>query len=371
MSNHDPHRRPTMPRRRPDIPQADPGQTVPHPTIRRGSSDVTQPHRPVYDDRHSQYPITPLPPPPPPRRPPRLRRRPGLGCLVTLFKIGLAGTLFVLLFTMLFAGLYVIAPPPRTNILILGVDARPGEGMITRTDTIILATVDPDQPYVGMLSIPRDLYVEIPGYGENRINAAHVLGESEQEGYGIDLAAQTVEQNFGVRVHRTLRLNFDGFVAIIDAAGGVTIDVPESFTDYEYPTPDYGTMTVSFDAGVQHMSGERALQYARIRHGSSDFVRAARQQQVIAALVRQLLHPANWWRIPGVYVAFVQNVETDLTLIDAALLAPAVLWVGPDNMDRQVITQDIAPNATLANGAEVQMPDWSEVDALIDRMLRR
>lgn len=272
---------------------------------------------------------------------------------------------------MLFAGLYVIAPPPRTNILILGVDARPGEGMITRTDTIILATVDPDQPYVGMLSIPRDLYVEIPGYGENRINAAHVLGESEQEGYGIDLAAQTVEQNFGVRVHRTLRLNFDGFVAIIDAAGGVTIDVPESFTDYEYPTPDYGTMTVSFDAGVQHMSGERALQYARIRHGSSDFVRADRQQQVIAALVRQLLHPANWWRIPGVYVAFVQNVETDLTLIDAALLAPAVLWVGPDNMDRQVITQDIAPNATLANGAEVQMPDWSEVDALIDRMLRR
>lgn len=297
-------------------------------------------------------------------------RRRGPGCFSVLFRVAFALTLFVILFTCLFGSLYVMAPPPRTNILILGLDSRPGEGMVVRSDTIILATVDPDQPYVGMLSIPRDLWVEVPGYGANRINSAHIMGENEYEGGGLDLAVQTIEQNFRVPVHRTVRLNFEAFVAIVDAAGGVTIDVPESFIDYEYPTPDYGTMVVEFEAGEQHMDGERALQYARIRHGSSDFARAARQQQVISALVRQLVAPRNWWRLPAVYLAFQQNVETDLTLIDAVLLGPAMLWVGPDGIDRQVISQAMAPSTNI-EGADVLTPLWDAINPLLDTMFHR
>jgi len=271
----------------------------------------------------------------------------------------------------LLAGLYYIAPPPRTTILVLGLDSRPGEGMVTRSDTLILATVDPYHAYVGMLSIPRDLYVNIPGYGPNRINAAHVFGESAYPGGGRDLAVRTVEENFGVDIHRTVRLNFEAFVAIVDAAGGVTIDVPNLLVDDEYPTPDYGTMVVRFDPGVQHMDGQRALQYARIRHGSSDFQRAERQQQVITALARQLLAPVNWWRLPNVYLAFVQNVETDLTIFDLALMAPTLLWVGPDGIDRQVISREMAIGTTLDNGASVLVPQWGLINPLVDQMFRR
>jgi LCP family protein required for cell wall assembly len=294
-----------------------------------------------------------------------------VGCLGCLLRAVLAGGLFAVLMSALLAGLYWIAPPPRTTILMLGLDSRPGEGAVTRSDTLILATVDPTHGYVGMLSIPRDLYVNIPGYGESRINAAHIFGESEYPGGGRDLAVRTVEENFGVDIHRTARLNFEAFVALVDAAGGVTIDVPNPISDDTYPTPDYGTMVVEFDAGTQHMDGQRALQYARIRHGSSDFQRAERQQQVIAALARQLAAPRNWWRLPNVYLAFTQNVETDLTILDLAMMAPALVWVGPEGIDRQVIDQEMAVSTTLDNGASVLAPQWGLINPLVDRMFRR
>lgn len=286
-------------------------------------------------------------------------------------RVVLAGMLFAAVFGILLVSIYWFAAPPRTNILILGLDARPGEGMVTRTDTIILVTVDPEQPYVGMLSIPRDLYVNIPGYGMDRINVAHVLGENEAPGRGPRLAAETIEQNFLVPVDRTLRLNLEGFVAIVDAAGGVTIDVENYFIDYEYPTADYGTMVVEFYPGEQHMDGARALQYARVRHGASDFERIARQQQVLAGLARQLLRPANLGRLPAVYAAFAGHVDTDLSLLDAILLAPAVLWVGPNGIDHRILDRDMAVGATTAQGAAVLEPQWAVIQPLLDEMFRK
>jgi LCP family protein required for cell wall assembly len=340
----------------------DPERTQPHPPTPI-FPQATRPGQPV-----QSVPDPPLPPPPakPPQRRRRVRRR--RSCLGCLAQALLAGTLFVLAFSALLAVLYRIAPPPRTNILVLGLDSRPGEGNITRSDTMLLVTVDPADLYVGILSIPRDLYVVVPGYGEQRINAAHVMGESATPGSGPALAAQTIEHNFGVPVHRTVRLNFEGFLAIVDAAGGVTIDVPEAFTDYEYPTPDYGTMIVSFAAGVQQMDGERALQYARIRHGSSDFERAARQQQVVTALVRQLLWPGNWWRWPGVYRAFRQHVDSNLTILDVAVMLPTVVWAGPDGIDRRVIDRDMVTGRTTSQGASVLEPDWARIQPTLDEM---
>jgi hypothetical protein len=198
-------------------------------------SDPTQPHRAYDPDQtvrrtplEAPQPGPPMPPPPVPQPPPpsrkkRRRRRRVRSCLGCLLRLVIAGVVFVVASTALMVLLYTVAPPPRTNILVLGIDARPGEGVVTRTDTVILTTVDPRHNYIGMLSIPRDLYVDVPGYGKQRINAAHILGESAAAGSGPQLAAQTVANNFGVPVHRTVRLNFEAFVAIIDAAGGVTI----------------------------------------------------------------------------------------------------------------------------------------------------
>lgn len=274
---------------------------------------------------------------------------------------------------MLFLALYMVFPPPRMNILVLGVDSRPGEGYVTRSDTIMLVTVDPKQPYVGMLSIPRDLYLDVPGYGYTRVNAAHTYGENATPGGGPELVAQTVANNLNVPVHRTLRMNFEGFEAIVDAAGGVTIDVPAPLRDDAYPTENYGVTSIYFEAGTQHMDGERALQYARTRHSSNDFLRAERQQQVVVALRKKLSNPLNWWRLPFVYLAFASHVDTDLTIFDVGLLAPAVVQIGPERVERVVLSREnsMVISADVPDDPFLLAPNWSLVNPLVDEMFRR
>jgi LCP family protein required for cell wall assembly len=372
---------------RPGVPQA------PRPS-RPQTPEPTEPRPPTPTEPHVTRPARPLTPPPirppdppiPPRpsrpspyiSPPERRKRKKRrlprrlrGCLGCAWKLALAAGLFAVIFSVVFAVVYTLAPPPRTNILVLGVDARPGEGMVTRTDTIILATVDPKQPYVGMLSIPRDLYVDIPGYGGQRINAAHVFAERDNLGTGPAKVEETIETEFGVAVHRWVRISFEGFVAIVDAAGGVTVDNEQYFIDYEYPTPDYGTMVVEFQVGKQHLDGERALQYARSRHASNDFDRSHRQQQVIAGLVRQMLLPTNWWRWPAVVTAATRHVDSNLTLVDVVALAPAVVWVGPDGIDSRTFDQTMAYGRTTAGGASVLEPEWDGINRVTAEMFGR
>src|SRR5512143_2909425 len=104
---------------------------------------------------------------------------------------------FLVLLILIGLGAYFLAPL-RTNVLIMGIDRPPEGTAISRTDTLILMTVAPLKPYVGMLSIPRDLWVKIPGVGENRINTAHFFAEAQQKGAGPAAAMQTIRQNFGV-----------------------------------------------------------------------------------------------------------------------------------------------------------------------------
>jgi LCP family protein required for cell wall assembly len=191
-----------------------------------------------------------------------------------------------------------------TNVLLVGVDERPDhpeEGV--RSDTLMLARINTYGRWVNLLSIPRDTQVDIPGVGITKINVAYGHGYTQAEALygagttpqqgGMALAAQTVEEflnlrGYGTRIHYTAQINFEGFVGIIDALGGITIDVPTHIVDYAYPTPDYGTRVIEFDAGEQHMDGETALIYARTRHADSDFGRSERQQQVMRAIVAEL-----------------------------------------------------------------------------------
>ena len=257
---------------------------------------------------------------------------------------------------------------PRANVLILGIDRRPEEGNVVRSDTMVLATVYPSGPRIALLSIPRDLYVEIPGHEPNRINTAHFWGENDAQGNGPVLAMQTVAQNLGVSVDHYVRVDFDGFRAIVDAVGGVDIVVEETIVDNEYPTADYGTTRIEIPAGLQRMDGETALRYARSRHGSSDFDRTTRQQQILIALAQRMLEPGAWARLPLVYQAVMDNVETDMAGGNFLLLAPTLYRTGPDSIEHHVIDHEMTEPWTSPTGGAVLLPQWETISPLVQEL---
>ncbi len=225
------------------------------------------------------------------------------------------------------------ADPGRVTILVLGIDQRRGEEGPFRTDTMIVLSMDPVRKTAAMLSIPRDLWVSIPGFEPSRINTANSLGDSyDFPGGGPALAALTVERNLGLKIDHTVRVNFDLFLTAVDAVAPVEICVPETIHDEAYPDGSYGVMTVHFDAGCQDMNAEQLLQYARTRHTEGgDFDRARRQQQVITALRDRVLSLGGVQALVGqalaLWDAARQDVQTTLALeqiISLALLAQEI-----------------------------------------------
>ncbi len=225
---------------------------------------------------------------------------------------------------------YKIAPPEPITIVILGIDARPGEGSVTRTDSIMLLNINPGENDVTLLSIPRDVFISVPGYGDERINTINVLGEMEAEGHGPELLKASFQQSFGIDVDYFVRLDFSAFTEIVDAVGGVDVEVPKQIIDYEYPTADGGTIMIQFDPGKQHMDGERALQYARTRHADDDYQRAGRQQQVLDALIHKLASPTQFHNWPQIVNIIKDHTDTDMSTAVMVEMGPALLmgWSG-------------------------------------------
>ena len=229
--------------------------------------------------------------------------------------------------------------------MILGLDSRPGEGYVARTDSIMLLGIDPSHLRTSVLSVPRDLFIDVPGYGAQRINTINVLGEQEHEGGGVDLLEASITQNFGIRLDRYARLNFQAFVELIDAVGGLNIDVERTIVDDAYPTEDGGVKTIRFESGLQYMDGERALIYVRTRHADDDYRRAERQQQVLSALMAKLANPTHW---PSVVNIINRYVDTDLTVLDILRLAPPVL-LNLGRFDQLVIDRDYIVGSSAGN----------------------
>jgi polyisoprenyl-teichoic acid--peptidoglycan teichoic acid transferase len=299
------------------------------------------------------------------RRPPP-RRSSGRRAFWVGFVLGYFGTALIL--AMAIFTFYLLFPPARLNVLLIGMDRRPGESAVARTDTLIIATVDPTRPYVGMLSLPRDLWVVLPDGSENRINTPHFFAEAEVAGSGPMAAVNTVASNFGLTLNKYVRIDFAGFVRIIDSVGGITVEVEHPIVDYQYPTYDYGIQTISFEPGLQHMDGERALQFARTRHSSSDFDRAARQQLVIAAFVKRLLEPDAWPRFPALFTAVATSVDTNLSPADMVSALPTLLLVGPDKIERRVVEGNLVQPFTTSGGASVQLPVWEAINPVLLEM---
>jgi len=258
----------------------------------------------------------------------------------------------------------------RVNILLLGVDQRPQEAGPCRTDTMIVVTVDPATNTAGMLSIPRDLYVEIPGYGLNRINVAHFLGDRDNyPGGGPALAKKTAQYNLGVPIHYYIRINFQGFRDIVDALGGITVEVENEIWDDEYPDENYGYMTIYIPAGVQQMDGEMALRYARTRHDGSDFVRLRRQQKVLFAIREKALSLDLIPRLPELLRTMGYTVDTDLDPQVVLALAQIARQIEKEDIKSAVIDETMVVPVILPDtGANVLYPLRDKIAEVVEEI---
>ncbi|MBI4497539.1 MAG: LCP family protein [Chloroflexi bacterium] len=273
----------------------------------------------------------------------------------------------------------------RVNILVLGGDRRSDEpsDQPIRTDTIMLVTIDPTSRSAGMLSIPRDLLIPIPlpskdcsylpwgnPYGQERINTAFVYGELC--GYptgGAGLTKDTVQYNFGVKVHYYALIDFDAFEQFIDAIGGVEIEVPERLVDNEYPTPDYGIMSIEIPAGRQHLDGEKALWYVRSRHMDSDFGRMHRQQQFLLALREQVLRLGMLPRLPQLALDFRDMAQTDLSPLEIASLLLLVKDIDAEYITNRTLEFPYVTSLTGPDGGSYLLPMRERIRELITKFL--
>ncbi len=249
----------------------------------------------------------------------------------------------------------------RITVLLLGIDERAQESGPWRTDTMMVLTLDPVSKLAGVLSIPRDLWVPIPGYSDGRINTAHFLGDLYgYTGGGPALARATVEYNLGVPINYYARLNFQGFVSLVDLIGGVDIYVEKNINDPLYPDYAYGYDPLYIEAGWHHFNGEMALKYARTRHDSSDFDRARRQQQVMAAILEKVtnvgLLPDLAKKAPEIYKMLEASVQTDLALDQMLALANLAIQVDRSTIRFGVIDQTCTQQWVTPDGAQVLVP---------------
>lgn len=203
-------------------------------------------------------------------------------------------------------------PGKRQTFLVMGVDERPGDA--GRADSVMLVSWDPKTDQVGVVSLPRDLWVQIPGHGYDKLNHSFAYG-------GEKLMTTTVEKLLGLSIDHHIVVNFQGFRKVIDAVGGVNMDV-EKRMYYEDPVDPDGPLVIDFYPGPQRLDGNKALHYARFRSDEEgDIGRMRRQQRLLKALVTEVLRPANFTQLPSLVRGVAGSVRTDLSVTEMAKLA--------------------------------------------------
>jgi len=262
----------------------------------------------------------------------------------------------------------------RVTILALGIDQRCDEEGPTRTDTMMLMTLDPVGLSGAILSLPRDLWVEIPGFGLNKINQAHFLGESYDypEG-GPGLAVDTVEAALGIEIDYYVTINFDAFVNAVDEIGGIDIEVPEAIDDQSYPDSCYGYDPFFISSGRHHLDGQTALKYARTRATfGGDIDREGRQQEVMLAVRDKVLRlemvPQLLTRAPELWRIFQRNVEMNMSLNEALQLALLIQDIPSGSIRSEVLNYDYVYNEVTPDGQAVLIPIREQIRQLRDQI---
>lgn len=272
------------------------------------------------------------------------RSHKGCGC----FTLGVFGLALGLL-----AVPYFFAPL-RTNVLLLGIDYVPAQHSIARSDTIVLVSIVPTIPDIQALSIPRDLWLPIPGVGENRINTAHFFAEAQAAGSGPQAVMNTIRQNFGVETDYHVRVRFEGVRDIVDVMGGVDITLSQPMAGYP--------------AGNHHLTGSKALAFARSRIGSDDFFRMEQGQILMKAILKQLIRPRSWPRFPWIVAALLRNIDTSIPWWQWPRLGLAFVRAGPDGINSRMVDRSMAVPFTTSEGASVLLPNWELIRPLIRDM---
>jgi LCP family protein required for cell wall assembly len=266
----------------------------------------------------------------------------------------------------------------RTTILLMGIDKRQGmeQERAFRTDTMMLITIDSVGNNLGMLSIPRDLWVNIPGFeSRDRINTANFKGDAFRiPGGGPSLAMETIAVNLGIQVDNYIRINFTAFESLINEIDGIEVNVPQAIEDPRYPDCCTGYDPLYIPEGVTHMDGSLALKYARTRATyGGDFDRAARQQQVLLAVRDKILTmkmlPKLIARAPKLYSTLSGGYDTDLTLENIVDLMGLVREIDSENIQSAVINGDYLMNEfTTSEGAQVVLLDSQAFRKLREQM---
>lgn len=218
-----------------------------------------------------------------------------------------------------------VKPQEPYNLLIMGVDKRPKDTQY-RSDSMMLARIDPKTKQVWMISIPRDMRAQIPGHGYQKINGAYALGKEQ-------LAIDSVEKLTGVPINHFMAIDFSGFEKVVDAMGGVWIDVPVEINDKEADRTK-GDRASHIDAGYQRLDGAHALTFVRARHqfADQDFSRMKNQQHFARAVAEQIATKTSVAKIPRIVSTAAPHISTDMSLLEMMRTAQALKGAGGENV---------------------------------------
>ncbi len=254
-----------------------------------------------------------------------------------------------------------------TNILVLGSDRRP-DTPNWRTDVMMIVALDEAGGRAGVISIPRDIYIDvIPGHQPNKINVIDYLGEKDEPGGGGPaLFASIIEEKMGIRIDHWVRFDFAGFVKLVDALGGVEVDIDCAYYDY-FQIED---VVLNVKPGIQRLSGDEALVYVRSRRLGGDLDRARRQQRFIWAIRNQVLNENILTRLPALYNAVSDSVQTDMGVVAALKVVRSAIALEREQITGEVIGYPLVQQGYAGN-MWIFKADWDAIRIEVQKVFDR
>lgn len=270
----------------------------------------------------------------------------------------------------------VVATPAVLDVkdsytfVVAGLDTRTRDGD-ENTDVLMVSRVDLASGVVRTMSFPRDLFLEIPGFGLDKINRAYDYGSmanNDDWNAGIATVTEMLEYNFGIDIDAAITTTFTGLAKVVDTLGGITVNNPYDLYDAQFPTANFGYKEIFYPAGEQVLSGEQAMEFSRTRHQDGDDGRVMRQQLVLSAMLEKAQEPETLLKLPELVEAARDAVVTNIPDAVQAQLIAAVPAIDPANVVFGTMTQYLS-SGTTASGMWVYQGDWAVLPGYVQGFL--